>query len=120
MTAVVGQSVPPTQQGRNERTYLEVPFEQKERAKAAGARWDPRYVRWYVPPFIDLSDFQPWLKRRVFLREVPDYETSEHLKDMGAKFDRVAGRLYITSELDGSPFQGWVDADYVDHVSYSR
>jgi hypothetical protein len=39
-------------QGRSsgpERVYLDVPFAEKDDAKAAGARWDPRARRWYDP-----------------------------------------------------------------------
>jgi hypothetical protein len=32
-----------------ERTWLDVPFEDKDAAKAAGASWDPAARRWYAP-----------------------------------------------------------------------
>ena len=32
-----------------ERIWLDVPFEQKDAAKAAGARWDPAARSWYAP-----------------------------------------------------------------------
>ncbi len=32
------------------RTYLDVPYADKDAAKAAGARWDPTAKRWYDPP----------------------------------------------------------------------
>ena len=32
-----------------ERTWLDVPFDDKDAAKAAGARWDPAARRWYAP-----------------------------------------------------------------------
>lgn len=31
------------------RLWLDVPFQQKDAAKAAGARWDPQARRWYAP-----------------------------------------------------------------------
>jgi Domain of unknown function (DUF5710) len=31
------------------RVWLDVPFAEKDRAKAAGARWDPAARRWYAP-----------------------------------------------------------------------
>lgn len=30
-----------------ERTYLEVPYEQKEQAKLHGCRWDSKLKKWY-------------------------------------------------------------------------
>jgi hypothetical protein len=31
------------------RTWLDVPFAEKDQAKAAGARWDPHAKRWHDP-----------------------------------------------------------------------
>ncbi|WP_415678782.1 DUF5710 domain-containing protein [Tsukamurella hominis] len=33
----------------NDRQWLDVPFEEKDHAKAAGARWDPEQRCWYAP-----------------------------------------------------------------------
>ena len=43
------------------KTYLDVPFAEKERASALGARWDMSRRHWYVPDGIDLVPFLPWL-----------------------------------------------------------
>lgn len=40
---------------------LAVPFEEKDRAKALGARWDPARRTWYAPPGRDLKPFARWL-----------------------------------------------------------
>lgn len=40
-------------------TYLWVPYEEREPAKAAGARWDPAMKQWYVK---DMSNPGPYLK----------------------------------------------------------
>ena len=42
-------------------TYLDVPFEEKDEAKALGAKWDPDIKRWFVPQGLDVSDFAEWL-----------------------------------------------------------
>jgi len=44
-----------------EATYLNVPFREKDEAKALGARWNPERRLWYVPPGLDLGPFQQWL-----------------------------------------------------------
>ncbi|WP_045223659.1 DUF5710 domain-containing protein [Methyloterricola oryzae] len=41
--------------------YLEVPYAQKDQAKALGARWDPARKKWYVPGGIDLAAFSAWM-----------------------------------------------------------
>ena len=42
-------------------TYLTVPFSQKDKAKALGARWDTALKKWYVPAGLELAPFQAWL-----------------------------------------------------------
>ncbi len=42
------------------KTYLIVPYAQKDAAKALGARWDPAQKKWYVPSNKDISLFAQW------------------------------------------------------------
>ena len=42
-------------------TYLDVPFKEKDQAKALGARWDVTAKRWYAPEGRDLDTFNAWL-----------------------------------------------------------
>ena len=50
-----------------ERIWLDVPFEAKDDAKAAGARWDPAAKRWYAPRS-GMSALAPW----AALSELPE------------------------------------------------
>ncbi|VTU41920.1 exodeoxyribonuclease VII large subunit [Variovorax sp. RA8] len=43
-----------------ERHYLNVPYKEKDAAKALGARYDPESRRWWVHPATDLSAFAKW------------------------------------------------------------
>ncbi len=43
------------------KTYLTVPFAEKDEAKDLGAKWDPDIKRWFVPMGFDVSDFSRWL-----------------------------------------------------------
>ncbi|TAM87647.1 DNA primase [bacterium] len=45
-----------------EQRYLEVPFAEKEQAKAIGARWDRAARRRYVPPEVDPMPFARWTR----------------------------------------------------------
>jgi hypothetical protein len=47
--------------GNEGRTYLEVPFGEKESAKKAGAKWDASGRKWYVPEGVDLKLLSKWL-----------------------------------------------------------
>jgi len=49
------------------RAHLEVPFCQKERAKALGARWDPEHKKWFVEQGQNLADFSEWLPSSLML-----------------------------------------------------
>lgn len=40
--------------------YLNVPYAQKDTAKALGAKWDPAKKQWYVPASMDITLFAKW------------------------------------------------------------
>lgn len=44
-----------------EKTWLNVPYVEKDQAREAGAKWDGKEKRWYAPAGTDLQPLQPWL-----------------------------------------------------------
>ena len=44
----------------NSKTYLTVPYAQKDAVKALGARWDAANKKWYVTADKDLALFKQW------------------------------------------------------------
>ena len=52
------------------KTYLNVPFAQKDAAKALGARWDAANKKWYVPADKDIMLFGQWQPQSVTM-ELP-------------------------------------------------
>ena len=44
----------------NSKIYLNVPYTEKDTAKALGARWDPSKKKWYVPVDKDRAQFSKW------------------------------------------------------------
>lgn len=44
-----------------EKTFLEVQFDDRQAAKAVGAKWDPQAKHWYAPRGSDLDRFTVWL-----------------------------------------------------------
>ena len=93
----------------DETVYLEVPFPEKDGAKAAGARWDPRKIQWYAPPGTDLSPLETWIKHRIYLE--CDFKDKTTVAENGARWDRVQQRWYITSDMDKLPFRSWLCED---------
>jgi hypothetical protein len=65
---------------RPDRVYLDVPFADKDQAKAAGARWDPSAKRWYDPAAVGQP--RPELQEWAALPEVPDLLPGED-RDFG-------------------------------------
>lgn len=43
------------------KTYLNVPYAEKDAAKALGARWDATQKKWFVPGDKDRALFAKWL-----------------------------------------------------------
>ncbi len=51
---------PPVFKMADSKTYLNVPYAQKDEAKALGARWDPANKKWYVPANKNITLFAKW------------------------------------------------------------
>lgn len=51
----------PKRQGGVDRVYLDVPFPEKDEARAVGARWDRDSRSWYVSRGTDPAPFMRWL-----------------------------------------------------------
>ena len=47
------------------KTYLNVPFAEKDAAKALGARWDPANKKWYIAADKDPAPFAKWQSGEV-------------------------------------------------------
>ncbi len=61
-----------TQPGGNpSRRFLIVPYSEKDRAKAAGARWDKESRTWYVGEKADIRALQRWLPENVSVQQSP-------------------------------------------------
>lgn len=100
------------------RVYLDVPYAEKDRVKAAGARWDKGRKAWYVPEGRDAAAFRSWLPGRAQAREAdPVAEFAEALRRAGLDVPRP--------EMDGKLHRVRVDGDkgreksgaYVGHLN---
>jgi hypothetical protein len=43
------------------RINLKVPFDEKDQAKALGAKWDAKLKRWYIDADVDMGKYRRWL-----------------------------------------------------------
>ena len=59
--------------GLDGKTYIQVPFKEKDKAKALGAKWDRREQSWYVPVGTEFSPFAKWAKADVITDPDPKH-----------------------------------------------
>jgi putative DNA primase/helicase len=67
-----------------ERTYLAVPYEERDQAKAMGARWDPFKKAWYVGPSVEPEKIAKWeIRHQEAATFDPRAEFAEVLRSIG-------------------------------------
>lgn len=44
-------------------TFLNVPFSEKDQARALGAKWNNQVKKWFVPTDKDLNKFKRWIEK---------------------------------------------------------
>ena len=91
-----------------DKVYLEVPFEESQKAKEYGARWDQEERKWYV--YKDHKNYKKLTKKysydnKVFL-DVP-YDEKDYAKEMGAKWDADEKKWYVYKK-DKKLFDKWL------------
>ena len=68
-----------------ERTYLAVPYDERQEAKAIGARWDAVKKAWYVGPGVEPEKIAKWeLRHQEPVTLDPRAEFAEVLRSLGA------------------------------------
>ena len=94
------------------RTYLDVPFLEKDEAKALGARWDPQRRQWWAPADVDPRAFSRWLdpEPREFTGSpvtVRLVQIDEHCWKCGTACQPIVG-VQLAGEWAAYP-DGWVE-----------
>jgi hypothetical protein len=89
--------------------FLNVPYAEKDEARALGARWNPGKKRWYVPSGVALDAFAKWMPKEG---EAPAAGASG--KPGGGRVDAyaaklVTGSLYVELAHDCNPFEPCAD-----------
>jgi len=105
----------------NQKVFLAVPYREKGRAKAAGAKWDPQAKLWYAPKGADMAKLKAWLPE-ITLEAAstmpPQAEFAQALKaaglDLGGQEPVMDGKIHRTPLLDGAT--GKLDGAYVGYL----
>jgi hypothetical protein len=94
----------------DEITWLELPYEEKDQAKAlAPIRWDAERRQWYVPPQVDRTPLRQWIKRRIHLN--CGFLEKDIAKSRGARWDATIGKWFFTEPgMDREQFAEWLAA----------
>ena len=45
--------------------YINCPYEEKDLAKTLGAKWDSKVKSWYVPEGLDQNRFKRWMVQKT-------------------------------------------------------
>ena len=87
---------------------LDVPYKEKDDARALGARWDDLQRVWTASDD-EAAIFQRWLPQcRVHL--TTRYDERTLVKNLGGRWDPLMKTWFITPDMNREPFeaQGWL------------
>jgi hypothetical protein len=89
--------------------FLNVPYAEKDDARALGARWNPGKKRWYVPDGVALDAFAKWMPKEgdAPAASASGKPGSGRVDAYAAKL--VTGALYIELAHDCNPFEPCAD-----------
>jgi len=99
---------PVTMTAASERTYLAVPYGEKDDAKQLGAKWDRSAKSWYVPAGVDLDAFRAWMPAKGSVPIVVDLHPAEQFAEALLACDLRPGGAV---EMDGRMHRVPVDGD---------
>jgi antirestriction protein ArdC/phage/plasmid primase-like uncharacterized protein len=82
------EQVAQTGQGQGgDKTYINVPFKEKDAAKGLGAKWDRGAQSWYVPAGVELTQFSRWT-------QVAAVAKSEHQEAQSQAVETSTGKSH--------------------------
>lgn len=105
---------------------IDVPYKQKDEAKALGAKWDRQEQSWYIPQGVDQAAFSKWMRDEFtpidtlplhanadagsHSRQYLAVPYSEHAqaKAAGAEWDRAAKSWYAGPNADLGQLAKWL------------
>jgi len=67
------------------KTYLNVPFAEKDEARRLGAKWDLARKRWYTEDLEDLRPFMKWIPESLKLPSGPAPKRLKHSRPKTAR-----------------------------------
>jgi len=115
-----GQVDQASQASQSSKIWIDVPYPQKDEAKALGARWDRQEQSWYVPAGLDPAPFARWTPAtapQARPRQSPATPPRQYLavpygervaaKAAGAVWDKAAKSWYAGPKADMAKLKRW-------------
>jgi putative DNA primase/helicase len=123
-----------TDEIKEDRQYLAVPFSERILAKAEGALWDKQAKSWYAKPTAELGKLQCWLPENVKNQQVPAMtpraEFAEALQTVGCIvtgqhpiMDGNKHRIETVGDIAGQRagfYVGHLDGHPAGHIQNNR
>ncbi|BBB18849.1 DUF5710 domain-containing protein [Helicobacter cinaedi] len=75
---------------KNEIIYLNVPYNEKDEAKALGAKWDKEKKQWYIPQ-VDCTPFAKWWLPNFKTKSQEIAELHDKVAEKDKALDKVRG-----------------------------
>ncbi|WP_320008129.1 zincin-like metallopeptidase domain-containing protein [Maridesulfovibrio sp.] len=115
----------------NGKTWLKVPFSEKNQAKQLGAKWDQTQKMWFAPEGEDVQKFAAWLPENKAVaqqKETPQeprlatektylnvpYREKGQAKKLGARWDKSEKLWFASSGTDLTPLAKWLPKEKVN------
>jgi putative DNA primase/helicase len=119
-TTQAGQVDQSSQSSQSSKIWIDVPYPQKDEAKALGARWDRQEQSWYVPAGVDPAPFARWTPAttpQARPKQSPATPPRQYLavpygervaaKAAGAVWDKAAKSWYAGPKADMTKLKRW-------------
>lgn len=102
----------PVPETAREKVYLQVPFKEKDQARALGARWERETKSWVALPGTDLGPLAGWIPEKELVADQtlrPQDEFGKVLQDNGLLLDgppNMDGKIHYVAVVGGEKNQG--------------
>ena len=111
-----------------EKTFLNVPYEDKDRAKELGALWSKPAKSWYIPEGLDSTPFARW--QHSVTGDNPQQQFADFIRNMGGNLQgelpQMDGKLHRIPEKGAKPgnkniaYLGYLDGVPAGYVKNFR
>jgi len=98
----------------NGRIYLEVPFNDKDEAKALGARWDPQRRKWFAQSLVDREALRKWPEAGLATA------TPHRPRQIEKSFSATLGKRKSSEALDSSKLSIFTDGSCKGNTNVAK